>query len=381
MMTPDKDTLDIVILGLSITSSWGNGHATTYRGLVRELDRQGHRVTFLERDRPWYADNRDMPDPPWGRTVLYDSLADLKARFSRTVAEADVVIVGSFVPDGQAVGAWAQVTARNLVAFYDIDTPRTLAALRQDGAAEYITPALVAGYDLYLSFTGGPTLDVLERDFGSPMARPLYCSVDPDLYYREDRPPRWDLGYLGTYSDDRQPTLESLLLEPARAVPDRAFVVAGPQYPDSITWPDAVERIEHLPPPEHRGFYNSQRFTLNVTRADMIAAGYSPSVRLFEAAACATPIISDWWEGLDSLFTPGQEILIADDPRDVLQALMALGDDQRRAIGEAARRKVLEAHTASERARQLVDHCREAMAASLDRRGAGEPPLAAAGGA
>jgi len=381
MMTPDKDTLDIVILGLSITSSWGNGHATTYRGLVRELDRQGHRVTFLERDRPWYADNRDMPDPPWGRTVLYDSLADLKARFSRTVAEADVVIVGSFVPDGQAVGAWAQVTARNLVAFYDIDTPRTLAALRQDGAAEYIPPALVAGYDLYLSFTGGPTLDVLERDFGSPMARPLYCSVDPDLYYREDRPPRWDLGYLGTYSDDRQPTLESLLLEPARAVPDRAFVVAGPQYPDSITWPDAVERIEHLPPPEHRGFYNSQRFTLNVTRADMIAAGYSPSVRLFEAAACATPIISDWWEGLDSLFTPGQEILIADDPRDVLQALMALGDDQRRAIGEAARRKVLEAHTASARARQLVDHCREAMAASLDRRGAGEPPLAAAGGA
>lgn len=356
-------SLNIVFLGLSITSSWGNGHATTFRALIRALSGQGHSVTFLERDVPWYASNRDMPNPPWCRTHLYDSLADLRNRFTTLVRDADAVIVGSFVPDGVEVGAWVQRVARGTAAFYDIDTPVTLAKLSR-GDYEYITPDLIAGYDLYLSFTGGPTLRRLEEDFRSPMARPLYCSVDPDAYFPADAgaAPGWDLGYLGTWSADRQPTVERLLNEPARRVPDGRFVVAGPQYPDDIDWPDTVERIEHLPPAEHRAFYNRQRFTLNVTRADMIAAGWAPSVRLFEAAACGTPIISDWWTGLDTLFKPGEEILIGDSPETVTEILTFMPEDRRRSIGQAARARVLAAHTAEHRAAELVAHLHEAAA-------------------
>lgn len=294
-----------VILGLSITSSWGNGHATTYRALVREYVARGHDVLFLERDVPWYRENRDLPEPPFGRTVLYQSLDELRMRFRRPIRDADLVIVGSYVPEGVAVGEWVTREARGITAFYDIDTPVTLAKLER-GDYEYVAPHLIPLFDLYLTFTGGPTLRRLENEYGSPRARPLYCSVDPDLYYPEPVPARWDLGYLGTYSDDRQPMLERLMLEPARRRPSARFAVAGPMYPDSIDWPANVERICHLPPAEHRAFYNAQRFTLNVTRADMIRAGHSPSVRLFEAAACGTAIISDLWAGLDEFLEPGR---------------------------------------------------------------------------
>jgi len=358
--------LDIVILGLSITSSWGNGHATTYRGLVRELAALGHRVLFLERDTPWYAENRDLPRPPYCRTVLYDSLDELMTRFGDAVTRADAVIVGSYVPDGIAVGEWVTTTTDGVAAFYDIDTPVTLARLADDGT-EYITPELIARYDLYLSFTGGPTLRRLEREFGSPCARPLYCSVDPASYYPERVARRWDLGYMGTYSADRQPTVERLLVEPARRWRPGRFAVVGPQYPADIAWPPNVERNSHLPPSRHRAFYTAQRFTLNVTRADMIAAGYSPSVRLFEAAACGVPIISDDWAGLDELFTPGEEILIARSADDVLRVLHDLPEVERRRIGARARGRVLAEHTAAHRAMELEGFLRAAVGGAVIR--------------
>jgi Uncharacterized protein conserved in bacteria len=354
--------LRIVILGLSITSSWGNGHATTFRGLVRELAARGHDVLFLERDAPWYAENRDLPNPPYGRTEIYHSLDELRGRFAGDVAEADFVMVGSYVPEGVAVGEWAVTAARSgVVGFYDIDTPITLAALER-GDCAYLSTYLIPCYDLYLSFTGGPTLERIERRYGSPRARPLYCSFDPELYFPEpSAPARWDLGYLGTYSDDRQPTLESLLLEPARRNPDLRCIVAGPQYPEHIAWPPNVERVQHLPPHEHRGFYSAQRFTLNVTRADMIRAGYAPSVRLFEAAACATPVISDYWEGLDTFFTPGKEILAARCGAESLRYLAEVSEEESRAIGERARARVLAAHTAAHRAAELENYVRELL--------------------
>ncbi|HVL39168.1 MAG TPA: glycosyltransferase, partial [Fimbriimonadaceae bacterium] len=304
------DRLRIVILGLSITSSWGNGHATTYRGLVRELTRRGHDVLFLERDVPWYAAQRDLPTPPYGRLQLYDSIDELESSWARDVRDADFVLVGSYVPEGVQVGKWVLETADGATGFYDIDTPVTLAKLAV-GDHEYLSPDLIPRYDVYFSFSGGPTLEVLQRELGSPWARPLYCSFDPEAYFPEPREPQWDLGYMGTYSDDRQPPLERLMLDAARLTPSARFVVAGPQYPATIQWPSNVERIEHLPPAEHRAFYNRQRFTLNITRADMIRAGYSPSVRLFEAAACGVPIISDYWPGLESFFRLGEEILVS----------------------------------------------------------------------
>lgn len=359
--TPDApDALDIVILGLSITSSWGNGHATTYRGLVRELTRRGHRVLFLERDKPWYAGNRDMPNPPFGRTILYRGLAELKRRWKRQVESADLVIVGSYVPQGVSVGEWVTQTAGGATAFYDIDTPVTLDKLAR-GENEYISPELIPRFGMYLSFTGGPTLRRLERKYGSPMARPLYCSVDPELYFPEKRACKWEMGYLGTYSADRQPPLERLLLEPARRLSRRNFVVVGPQYPEDLQWPPNVKRVIHLPPAKHRAFYNSQRFTLNITRAAMIEAGYSPSVRLFEAAACGVPIISDAWEGLDTLFKPDREIFIARDSDEVVRLLRTTTERQRREMAARARQRVLADHTAAHRAAELEGYAMELL--------------------
>jgi spore maturation protein CgeB len=347
--------LKIVILGLSITSSWGNGHATTYRGLVRELTARGHDVLFLERDVEWYAANRDQPRPRHGRMALYRSLPEVKRRFGTQVRKADLVIVGSYVPEGAKVGAWVTHTAQGVTAFYDIDTPVTLARLAR-GEQEYLTRALIPRYHLYLSFTGGPTLERLEREYGAQSARALYCSVDTEVYFQEAVEPRYDLGYMGTYSADRQRGLTHLLMEPARLWWEGRFAVAGPQYPSSIRWPANVRRIGHLAPDLHRRFYNAQRFTLNLTRADMIAAGFSPSVRLFEAAACGTPIVSDAWDGIDEILTPGSEVLLARTAAEVIAYVRDMPESERQAVGGRARERILAEHTAAHRARELEGH-------------------------
>lgn len=348
----------LVVLGLSLSSSWGNGHATTFRALLKAFVARGHEVLFLERDVPWYAPHRDLPDPDWCRLAFYSGLDELN-RWAGEVAGADAVLVGSYVPDGVPVGRWAQRTATGVCAFYDIDTPVTLAKLAR-GDHEYLSPELIAGYDVYLSFTGGPTLQFIEERYGSPAARALYCSVDPQAYRPTGAAKRWDLSYLGTFSDDRQPTLARLLIDVARAAPGKRFVVAGPQYPAGLDWPPNVERIDHLPPSDHAAFYSASRWTLNVTRADMIARGWSPSVRLFEAAACATPIVSDRWAGLDQLLLPGKEIVLADTTAEVLALL---DRDDAAAIGEAGRRRVLAEHTAAHRATELEGYlCEPARA-------------------
>ena len=354
--------MKLVVLGLSLSSSWGNGHATTYRGLLRAFAARGHEVLFLERDTPWYAAHRDLKRCRFAQLELYATVDELQHRWRTAIEAADAVVVGSYVPEGVAVGRWVQHTARGVVAFYDIDTPVTLVKL-QAGDNEYISTELIPGYDLYLSFTGGPTLRRLERSYGSPAARALYCSADTEAYHPMPGPQRWDLSYLGTYSPDRQPVLRRLLIEPARRAPHLKFCVAGPQYPADIDWPANVQRIDHVRPAEHPSFYAASRYTLNVTRADMVAAGYSPSVRLFEAAACATPIISDVWDGLSTLFEPGREIVLARSAADVLRALESTDEPRRRAMAEAARRRILAEHAAVRRAAELELYLREAAAA------------------
>jgi spore maturation protein CgeB len=284
---------------------------------------------------------------------VYTSVDELREGFTRHIRHADAVVLGSYVPDGIVVGDWIAAEARGTKAFYDIDTPVTLAAL-QNGTCDYLAPRQIAAFDLYLSFTGGPTLTRLEQEFGSPAARALYCSFDPELYYPEATAAvRWDLGYLGTYSDDRQPTLDRLLLAPAREWREGRFMVAGPQYPESITWPANVEREIHISPAHHRIFYTAQRFTLNVTRTAMVRAGWSPSVRLFEAAACGVPIISDEWPGLDDFFVPGDEIFVSRSAAETLALLQTLPEEARLAAAERARRRVASTHTAAHRAAEL----------------------------
>jgi spore maturation protein CgeB len=250
--------------------------------------------------------------------------------------------------------------------FYDIDTPVTLASL-EHGKAEYITAALIPRFDLYLSFTGGPVLEVIERVYGSPRARPLYCSVDPDLHKPLAATAKWRLGYLGTYSEDRQQKLNGLMISTARRLPHERFVIAGSSYPQGIRWPENIERIEHVPPEAHSSFYCSQSYTLNITRANMVEAGFSPSVRLFEAAAAGVPIISDRWPGIETIFKPGEEVLIADMPEHVVNILAELPEDRRRSIAAAARKRVLANHTAEQRARQLEQYYEEVAARNLVR--------------
>lgn len=355
MSTPN---LRIVFLGLSITSSWGNGHATTYRALLRGLRARGHQLLFLERNLPFYEQNRDLPRPPYADVAIYQSLEELRDRYTQAIREADLVVVGSFVPDGATVGQWVTEEARGKSAFYDIDTPVTLRKLAL-GDHSYLTPALIGRYDMYLSFTGGPTLSLLERKYGARKARPLYCGVDPEIYHPEPAEVRWDLGYMGTYGDDRQPALDRLLLESARRFRRGRFAVAGPQYPASISWPENVQRIEHLPPDQHRSFYNAQRFTLNVTRSDMVESGWSPSVRLFEAAACGTPILSDPWPGLEAFFQPGREILLVRSTDDVVRRLRETFDSERLAVAQRARQRVFAEHTSAHRAESLERYARE----------------------
>jgi spore maturation protein CgeB len=346
---------EIIFIGLSITSSWGNGHATTYRSLLRGLHRRGHRVMFLERDQPWYASNRDAPILPYCQSRLYSDLDELRARYTPRIRAAAAVIVGSYVHEGREVCDWVLERAGGVKAFYDIDTPVTLARLQTD-SCEYLRASHVPQFDVMLSFTGGPTLRRLEDEFGARCARPLYCSVDVDQHRPAASKKDLELGYLGTYSDDRQPALEQLLNEPARRLPKQRFAVVGAQYPKNLVWPKNVQRVDHMAPDQHALFYSRQRFTLNLTRADMRKAGYSPSVRLFEAAACGTPIISDHWLGLSEVLEPGKEILIAQNADDVTRYLQGLSDAETTSIANAARERVCAEHSSAHRAAELENY-------------------------
>jgi spore maturation protein CgeB len=347
----------IVIYGLTITSSWGNGHATTYRSLAKALAGRGHRIHFVEKDVEWYHNNRDMPEPPFCSVQIYDSWQQSAASLLSVSADADAVVIGSYFPDAISATHALLDAGHGPILFYDIDTPITMSGLRSCGRTEYLDAALIPHYAAYLSFTGGPVLRELENRFGSPHAIPFYCSVDPELY--RPVPPqdiyRCDLSYLGTYAADRQPMLNRFINFTASLMPSSRFFVAGPQYPESLSWQPNVQRTIHLSPREHPAFYSSSRFTLNLTRADMVAAGYSPSVRLFEASACGAAILSDSWPGLEEFLTPGKEVLLPQDEYEVASILRYISEHDRACLGARARDRVLSEHTAAHRAAQFED--------------------------
>ncbi len=344
-----------MIFGLTVSSSWGNGHATLWRGLWRALAREGHTVVFFERDVPYYAEHRDLDHLPGGTLVLYADWADVVDRAKRHLADADVGMVTSYCPDAHAASALLLDAAVPHKAFYDLDTPVTLEALRAGEAVPYIPPRGLGDFDLVLSYTGGRALDELRTRLGARRVAPLYGHVDPDEHRPVAPAPQYvaDLSYLGTYAPDRQPALESLLVEPARRLPELRFCIAGALYPSSFPWAANIAFVRHHPPHEHPAFFSSSRLTLNITRRAMAEMGYCPSGRLFEAAACGTPVLSDWWPGLDAFFTPGEQLLVA---RDTEQAMAALQIDPATLarIGRAARERTLDAHTSTHRARELV---------------------------
>lgn len=347
-----RKKLDIVIFGLSVRSSWANGHATTYRALIRALQGRGHQITFYERDLPWHAENADVAAPPGCDFQLYTDVASVMLNFRKKVTGADLVMVGSCVPEGDLIGDWVVRTAQGATAFFDMDAPLTLELL-ECGRCDYLTPRLVPRYQLYLTCAAGPTARRLEKRYGASAVRPFYCAIDPKSHKPRKRGIKWDLAYLGTYCEDRQAALEQLLLAPAKRCPHARMAVAGALYPEETSWPRNVERIENVPPKDHAQFFCSQRFALNLTREPMKKAGYSPSVRLFEAAACGVPVISDAWPGMEEFFRPGKEILVARTGRDVVEILRDMPEKERLEIGRAARARVLNEHTAARRVLDL----------------------------
>ena len=348
--------MNLVIFGLSVSSSWGNGHAALWRGLIRALLDAGHRVTFFERDVPYYAANRDLHALPEGGTLeLYPDWETALPRARRALAGADVGMVTSYCPDGIAATGLVLSTNLPVRCFYDLDTPVTLARLEAGETVSYIGPDGLAGFDLVLSYTGGGALDALRSRLGARRTAPIYGSVDPATHRPASPRPQYQalLSYLGTYADDRQAALERLFVEPARRLPAERFVIGGAQYPDGFPWTANTFFVRHLPPAEHPAFYCSSRLTLNVTREAMARMGWCPSGRLFEAASCGVPILSDWFAGLDDFFKPGDEILVAETTDDAMRALR-LPEAELLSIARRARERTLDEHSAGRRAIEMV---------------------------
>jgi spore maturation protein CgeB len=345
--------MKLAIFGLTVSSSWGNGHATLWRGLIRALAARGHEVSFYERDVPWYADHRDLTALPGARLILYKDWADIAARAADAL-DADALFVTSYCPDAVAASRMIEDRGRGVRVFYDLDTPVTLGRLAAGDEVEYLPPEGLGGFDLVLSYTGGPALDALRTDLGARRTAALYGHVDPDVHRPVERRAMFggDLSYLGTYADDRQALVERLFLEPARRRPEQRFVLGGSGYPQDFPWTNNIYFMRHVAPPDHPAFFCSSRATLNVTRRDMAAMGWCPSGRLFEAAACGAPILSDAWPGLEAFFTPDEEILLVDTAEDVLRALD--GADLP-GMAARARDRTLSEHSSAVRAGELID--------------------------
>ena len=346
--------MKLVIFGLTISSSWGNGHATLLRGLFRALVAAGHKITFFEHDVPYYAAHRDMTHLEGVTLYLYEDWQTIYPVANRELLDADVGMVTSYCFDGVAASELVLSSHAPLRVFYDLDSPVTLASLSSGRAVSYIGPRGFADFDLVLSYTGGIALEELRRNLGARHVAPLYGSVDPSFHCPVAPKPHYssDLSYLGTYAEDRQGTLDDLFLRPARQMRERKFVIGGASYPPEFPWLPNVFFVRHLPPSEHPAFYSSSRLTLNVTRSSMAKMGYCPSGRLFEAAACGTPILSDYWEGLEQFFQLNDEILVARCCEDAMQAI-SVSDATLARIGRIARQRVLDCHTAQHRAAEL----------------------------
>jgi spore maturation protein CgeB len=355
--------MKLVIFGLTISSSWGNGHATLWRGLCRALIRRGHQVVFFERDVPYYAAHRDLHSLAGMRLCLYSEWDEVRHQAERELHDADAGMVTSYCPDGIAASELLLSSAARLKTYYDLDTPVTLDHWRNGRALTYIPPQGLGDFDLVLSFAGGGALELLRTEMGAQRVAPLYGSVDPEMH-RPGNPVkdyRADLSYLGTYAEERQQSLRELFIEPARRMPQQRFLIGGAQYPQEFPWTQNIYFVRHVPPSEHGAFFSSSRLTLNVTRRAMVELGYCPPGRLFEAAACGTPMVSDLWKGLDEFFQPGEEILVSTKPEDTMEAL-ELGPAELARIGRQARERALAEHTADHRVLELE----QALEGALD---------------
>ncbi len=351
----------MIFLGLTISSSWGNGHATPYRALLRALHRMGVQSVFYEKNVSYYAKHRDFDSCNFCELVLYESWEEVRGEVLQRARHADVVMTASYLPDGAQISEDLLEVDGPLHVFYDMDTPVTLSRLAGQ-PHDYLRQDLIPRFDLYVSFTGGRILQRLEGEFGARLVRPLYGCVDPEVYRRVE--PRamfaCHLSFMGTYSADREQKTRDYLLRSAELLPQQEFLLAGSLYPKEWLWPQNVRRIEHVAPADHPALYSSSRATLNITRKEMAESGFCPSGRFFEAAACGTPLLTDEWDGLENFFDPADELYVVRNTEEVVQALQ-LPDEQLERRAARARQRTLDQHTGRCRAEELLSFCEEAQ--------------------
>jgi len=349
-----KNNLNIAFYGSSLVSAYWNGAATYYRGIIKELSRLGHQVTFYEPDAYERQQHRDIPDPEWAKVVVYENKEESARQVLAEAAHADIVIKASGVGvfDELLEDQVLKLRKENqLIIFWDVDAPATLERMENNPADPF--RALVPQYDMILTYGGGqPVIDAYAA-FGAKRCIPIYNALDPETHYpvQEDARFACDLAFLGNRLPDREARVEEFFLKAAAALPSEKFKIGGSGWGDK-GMPQNVEYIGHVYTKDHNAFNCTPKAVLNISRDSMAKMGFSPATRVFEAAGAGACIITDYWLGIDFFFEPGKEILVAASGDEVAEILSKLSAEEARAIGEAAKARVLAKHTYAHRAKE-----------------------------
>jgi len=355
--------MNIAFFGSSLLSAYWNGAATYYRGMLAALAAHGHQITFLEPDAFGRQQHRDIDPPPWARVEVWPATEAGLRQAVAQAAEAEVVVKASGVgvfDDALLEGVMQAARPEALRIVWDVDAPATLAEMTAAGEGHPLRRAL-PGLDLVLTYGGGPPVQRRYEEFGARRCAVVYNALDPEAHRPVAPDPAFgcDLAFMGNRLPDREARVEAFFFRPAALLPGRRFLLGGSGWEDRAV-PGNVRRLGHVPTARHNVLNASALAVLNIARDSMAAVGHSPATRVFEAAGAGACLVTDAWEGLEAFLQPGEEVLVARDGAEVAEHLRALDPARARAIGAAARARVLAAHTYAHRGRQVDALLREA---------------------
>jgi spore maturation protein CgeB len=348
--------MKICFFGSSLVSSYWNGAATYYRGMLKEIAALGHDVTFYEPDAFGRQSHRDIDDPDWARVVVYPATPDGWRRSLDAAQSADMLIKASGVGvfDQELETAVAALPSRAIRIYWDVDAPATLEAMESD-PRHHLRHA-IPRYDMVLTYGGGDAVVSAYRAMGARDCVPIYNALDPATHVPAPPDPRFacDLSLLANRLPDRERRVEQFFIDVARRLPAKAFVLGGSGWDDKDT-PANLRKLGHVGTGDHNAFFGSALATLNVNRDSMARYGFSPPTRVFEAIGAGACLITDQWDGIDYFLEPDREVLVAADGAEVAAHLEALDPERARAIARRARARILAQHTYRQRARQFND--------------------------
>jgi spore maturation protein CgeB len=347
--------LKIAFYGSSLLSSYWNGAATYYRGILRALAARGYDITFYEPDAFDRQQHRDIDPPEWARSVVYPATDEGLRSVLAQAGAADIVVKanGVGVYDRELLeGIIARARPDALKIFWDVDAAATLDEMRAD--PDHPVTRALPDLDLVLTYGGGPPVIDAYEAFGAAACIPVYNALDPTTHFPVAPDDRFacDLAFLGNRLPDREARVEEFFLRPAAALPERTFLVGGNGW-ETKAMPANVRHRGHVYTAEHNAFNCTPKAVLNVARDSMASVGFSPATRVFEAAGAAACLITDAWEGIEHFLVPGVEVLVARDGRDVADHMAALTPERARTIGCAALARVRADHTYDLRGAQV----------------------------